>query len=66
MGKLPDVVVPIRQEFSEDVDCHHPQPTVRLNLQDGQDRLVQDRISNVLCRVCVGSDLPVSSMLGEE
>lgn len=54
---VPNVVISITEELAENVNGHHAQPAVRLNLQDGQYRLVQNRISNVFRGVGVGRDL---------
>ena len=37
---LPDVVIPVGEELSEDVDSHNPQSAVCLNLEYSQDCLV--------------------------
>jgi hypothetical protein len=56
-GDVANVVVAVAEELSENVDRHHPQTAVRLNLENRQDRLVKDRVSDVLGRLGVGGDL---------
>lgn len=36
----PDIVISITEEFPKDIDRHDSQSTVRLNLEDCQDRLI--------------------------
>ncbi len=48
MRNVPNVVVAIAEEFAQNVDSHHTQPTVRLDLQDGQDSFVEYRVPYVL------------------
>ena len=48
MEEVPDVVVPVRKELAEDVDRHNPQPLIRLDLQNRQHRLIQNRIPHIL------------------
>ena len=37
---LPNVIIPVRQELSEDVNSHHPQSAICLNLENSQYGLV--------------------------
>jgi len=53
----PDVVIPVSQELPEYVDGHDSKSTVGFDFQNGEDGLVEDRVSNVLRRVGVRSDL---------
>lgn len=54
---LPNIVVPIAQELSKDVDGHDTETVLCLNLQHGQYGLVQDRVSDVLGCIRVGRNL---------
>lgn len=53
----PDVVVTVPEELPKNVDSHDSQSVLCLNLEDREDRLVQDSISDVLRRLGVGRDL---------
>ena len=59
-GDIADIVVPVREELAQNVDGHHAKSTVRLDLQNSKDCLVQDGIPNVFGRVSVGCDLPLA------
>jgi hypothetical protein len=37
---IPDVVIPVGEELSENVDSHNSQSAICLNLENSQDRLV--------------------------
>lgn len=39
---VPDVVVPVAQEFAQDVDRHDSETAIRLDLENGHDSLVKD------------------------
>jgi len=54
---LPDVIILVTQEFPQDIDRHDPQATIRLDFQDGQNSLIQDRVPDVLGGIGVGSNL---------
>ena len=47
-GDVPNVVVSVSQELSQNINRHHSQPILRLDLQNRQHRLVENRVSNVL------------------
>lgn len=61
MGKgknnVPDVVVSIPEELSQDIDRHHPKRVLGVNLENREHRLVQDGVSNVLGGFSIGRDL---------
>lgn len=62
---IPDVVVSVGKELSENVDRHDSQALIRLDLQYRQHRLVEDRVSDILARVGVRRDLTTSAQLEE-
>lgn len=53
----PNIIIPVRQKLSQDIDSHDPQSAIRLDIQNSQDCLVQDRVSYVLTRIGIGSNL---------
>lgn len=52
-----NVLVIIEQEAAENVDGQYAKSTFRLDVHDGQHRLVEDRVANVLARLCVRRNL---------
>lgn len=54
---LPNVVVPVTEEFSENVDGHDAKTRLGLDLENGEDRLVEDGVADVLGRFGVGGNL---------
>jgi len=52
-----NVVVAVAEELAEDVDGHDAQAAVGFDVEDREDRLVQDRVADVLGRLGVGRDL---------
>ena len=64
-GDAPNVVVSVAQELAQNVDRHHAQTVLRLDLENGEHRLVEDRVPDVLGRFGVRCDLrrKISSVL---
>ena len=54
---VPNVVVAIAQELAEDVYGHDAEAAVSLDLEDGHDRLVENRVPDILGGVGVRGDL---------
>lgn len=49
----PNVVVAIAQELAKDIDSHHSQATVGLDLKHSQNSFIKDGISDILRRIGV-------------
>lgn len=57
--EVPYIVVSVAQKLSEDVDCHYAKLPVGLDLEYCQYSLIKDRISDILGRIGVRSDLDI-------
>jgi hypothetical protein len=55
--RIPNIIIFVAEEFTKDVDGHHPQSGICFNFQDSQNGFVQDRVADVLRRVGVGGNL---------
>lgn len=53
----PDVVISVPQELSKNIDRHHSQSILRLDFQNSKHSFVKDRVSNILRRLRVSSNL---------
>ena len=56
-GNIADVFVTIEKDTSQYVDGQNPQSTLRFDVHDGQDSLVQNGITDILGRFSVGGHL---------
>lgn len=54
---VPDVVVSVAQELSENVDGQDTEGVVRWGLHDSKHSLVENRVANILARLGVGCNL---------
>jgi hypothetical protein len=47
-GDISDVVVPVRQEFAQYVHTEHAEARVSFNIENGQNCLVKNGVSDIL------------------
>ena len=53
----PNILVWVWEESSKDIDCQHSETTLRLDLHDGQNWLVEDGMTYILVGVSVSGNL---------
>lgn len=60
-GNISDIVVPVGQEFTQNIDTKDAQTGVCFDVQNGKDGFVEDGVSDVLGGVRVCSNLNMSA-----
>lgn len=54
---LPNIIISITQKLAKNIDGHNSKASISLDLQNRKHRLVENRISDILCRVRIGCNL---------
>lgn len=54
---LPNIVIPVPQELSKNIDRHHSQSILRFDFQNSKYSFVEDRVSHILRRFRISRNL---------